>query len=68
MNEGDTKYYVSSGRPLTAAEIARLDEIEARLGHSVDIPTMSDEAWATAVRRKHRKTMHSHPVPARTAQ
>lgn len=52
MNEGGTRYHVSSGRTLTPAEIARLDEIEARLGDSVDIPEISDEVWATAPRRK----------------
>ena len=57
MNENDTKYYVSSGRILTPAEIARLDKIEARMGDSVDAPEMSDAAWSAARRKK-------RPIPA----
>jgi uncharacterized protein (DUF4415 family) len=53
MNDDNTKYHVSDGRTLTPAEVARLDEIEARLGDSVDIPETSDAAWATSVRGKH---------------
>jgi len=53
MSDDDTKYHVSSGRALTLAEIARLDEIEARFGDSVDSPEISDAAWATAVQGKH---------------
>jgi uncharacterized protein (DUF4415 family) len=53
MSENDTKYHVSSGRALTPAEIARLDEIEARLGTDDEISEISDDAWATAVCGKH---------------
>ena len=52
MNGDNTKYHVSDGHPLTTAEIARLDAIEARLGNTVAIPETSDAAWATAVRGK----------------
>ncbi len=67
MSENDTKYHVSSGRPLTPAEIARLDEIEARLGDSVDAPEMSDEAW-TSARRMHRRALERQVVPAASRQ
>jgi len=63
MNEDDTKYHTSDGRILTVAEIARLDEIEARLGESVDVPETSDAAWATAVRGKHYMAMVKDAVP-----
>jgi uncharacterized protein (DUF4415 family) len=53
MSEDNTKYHVSDGRTLTPAEIARLDEIEARLGDDEEIPEISDAAWATARRGKH---------------
>jgi uncharacterized protein (DUF4415 family) len=42
---------------LTPSEIARLDEIEARLEDSDEIPETSDGAWATAVRGKHSAAM-----------
>ncbi len=64
MNEDDTPYHVSSGRLLTATEIARLDEIETRPGHSVEIPELSDGAWATAVRRKGRVRVAGAMPPA----
>jgi hypothetical protein len=50
MNENATKYRSFDGSPLTPSEIARLDEIEGRLGDSDEIPETSDNAWATAVR------------------
>jgi uncharacterized protein (DUF4415 family) len=56
MNEGDTKYHTSDGSVLTPPEIARLDEIETRLGESDDIPETSDAAWAASVRGKHTKS------------
>jgi uncharacterized protein (DUF4415 family) len=59
MNENATKYRSSDGHPLTPTEIARLNEIEARLGDSDTIPETSDDAWATAVRGKHAKAMEA---------
>jgi uncharacterized protein (DUF4415 family) len=53
MNGDNTKYRSADGSPLTPNEIARLDEIEVRLGDSEEIPETSDEAWATAERGKH---------------
>jgi uncharacterized protein (DUF4415 family) len=47
------KYQTSDGRELTPAQIARLDEIEARVGESVDFPPAPEANWATAVRGKH---------------
>ena len=55
MSEDNMKYRVSDGRVLTPAEIARLDQIEARLGGDEDTPEISDAAWATARRGKHTK-------------
>jgi uncharacterized protein (DUF4415 family) len=46
------KYHSSDGSTLTPAAIARLDELEARLGDSVDIPPAPEANWATAVRGK----------------
>lgn len=54
MKDGSSKYHSSDGRPLTAAEIARLDEIEAQVGDAEDVLETSDSAWATAVVGKHR--------------
>jgi uncharacterized protein (DUF4415 family) len=59
MNANATKYRTSDGSPLTPSEVARLDEIEARLGDSDEIPETSDDAWATAVRGKHAKAMEA---------
>lgn len=55
MNGDRSKYRAADGTLLTSAEIARLDEVEARLGNSDDIPEISDAAWATAMRGKHAK-------------
>jgi uncharacterized protein (DUF4415 family) len=63
MNEDDTKYHTSDGSVLTAAEIARLDEVEARVGESDDVPETSDAAWATAVRGKHYRVMAKDAIP-----
>jgi uncharacterized protein (DUF4415 family) len=63
MNEDDTKYHTSDGTVLTAAEIARLDEIEGHVGESLDIPETSDASWATAVRGKHYRAMAKDAVP-----
>jgi uncharacterized protein (DUF4415 family) len=52
MNEDSTKYRTADGTPLTSAEIARLEALEARIG-DIDIPETSDAAWATAQRGKH---------------
>ncbi len=49
------KYYVSTGRELTPAEIARLDQIEAVFGDDLEISETTPEQWATAVRGKHYK-------------
>jgi uncharacterized protein (DUF4415 family) len=57
------KYHTSDGSVLTLAQITRLDEIEARLGESDDIPEISDAAWATAVRGKHYKAMVQDTIP-----
>ena len=62
MSDDATKYRTSDGSVLTAAEIVRLDEIEARLGDSDEIPETPDEAWASAVRGKHTRAA---PVPVR---
>jgi uncharacterized protein (DUF4415 family) len=47
------KYHTSDRRVLTPGQIARLDEIEARVGESVDFPPAPEANWATAVRGKH---------------
>lgn len=47
------KYHTSDGRSLTPGQIARLDEIEARVGKSVDFPPAPEANWGTAVRGKH---------------
>jgi uncharacterized protein (DUF4415 family) len=65
MNEGSTKYHTSDGRVLTPAQIARLDEIESRLGESDDIPETSSTAWATAVRGKHSLATVRDVIPIR---
>ncbi len=49
------KYVSHDGRPLTPAQIARLDEIEAVFGDDLEIPETTPEQWATAVRGKHYK-------------
>jgi uncharacterized protein (DUF4415 family) len=49
------KYHTSDGATLTPGQIARLDEIEARVGESVDFPPAPESNWATAVRGKHYK-------------
>jgi uncharacterized protein (DUF4415 family) len=49
------KYRTSDGSGLTPAQIARLDQIEARVGDSVDFPPAPEANWATAVRGKHYK-------------
>jgi uncharacterized protein (DUF4415 family) len=65
MNENAMKYQTSDGRVLTPAEIARLDEIEARLGESDDTAEISDAAWTTAVRGKHYKAAAMDTIPIR---
>ncbi len=55
MSEGNTKYRVSDCRALTPAEIARLDEMEARLGDPDETAEIPDAAWATAQKGKHAK-------------
>jgi uncharacterized protein (DUF4415 family) len=57
MNETATKYRSTDRRPLTPLDIARLDEIEARLGDSDTVPETWDDAWRKAVRGKHAKAM-----------
>ena len=57
MSEDNTKYHVSDDHVLTAAEIARLDQIEARLGDNDGPPQIPDAAWASAVRGKHADAM-----------
>jgi uncharacterized protein (DUF4415 family) len=52
------KYHTSDGATLTPGQIARLDEIEARVGESVDFPPAPEASWATAVRGKHYKAAH----------
>jgi hypothetical protein len=66
MSDETTKHRTADGSPLTPSEIARLDEIEARLEDSDEIPETSDGAWATAVRGKHSAAMQrrtSDPLP-----
>jgi uncharacterized protein (DUF4415 family) len=59
MNEDNTQYRTADGRSLSPSEIARLDEIEARLGDSDEIAETSDDAWATSVRGKHAKAIEA---------
>jgi uncharacterized protein (DUF4415 family) len=59
------KYHTSDGSELTPAQIARLDEIEARIGDSLDFPPAPEANWATAVRGKHAKAMASDTIPIR---
>jgi hypothetical protein len=47
------KYHTSDGRRLTPGQIARLNEIEARVGGSVDFPPAPEANWATAARGEH---------------
>ncbi len=49
------KYVTSDGRPLTQAQIARLEELEAKFGDDLEIPETTPEQWATAVIGKHYK-------------
>jgi uncharacterized protein (DUF4415 family) len=53
MNDDNTKYHTADGSPLTAADAARLDRLEPRLGDRDEIPETSDAAWSTAQRGKH---------------
>lgn len=45
-----SKYRTSDGSKLSAAQIARLDEIEARMGDDAAFPPAPEANWATAVR------------------
>jgi uncharacterized protein (DUF4415 family) len=56
MNDEATKYRTADGSPLTPAETARLDALEARLGDPDDIPETSEAAWSTAARGKHARS------------
>ena len=47
------KYRLSDGHVLTAAELGRLDEIEARLRHDPANAEIAESAWARAQRGKH---------------
>jgi len=47
-----SKYRTHDGSKLTPAQIARLDEIEARLGDGDDFPPAPGANWATSVRGK----------------
>ena len=47
-----SKYLTVDGSKLTPAQIARLDEIESRLGDDDDFPPVPEANWATAVRGK----------------
>ena len=44
------KYRTADGSKLSPAQIARLDEIEARMGDDDDFPPVPEANWATAVR------------------
>jgi len=44
------KYRTADGSKLIPAQIARLDEIEARMGDDDDFPPVPEANWATAVR------------------
>jgi uncharacterized protein (DUF4415 family) len=44
------KYRTADGSKLTPARIARLDEVEARMGDDDDSPPVPEANWATAVR------------------
>ena len=65
MSEDAMKYRTYDGSALTAAEIARLDEIEARLGETDEIPEISDATWATSVRGKHARKAAEAVIPVR---
>ena len=47
------KYRISEGSELTPEQVARLDEIEARVGEAVDFPPAPEANWAAAVRGRH---------------
>jgi uncharacterized protein (DUF4415 family) len=47
------KYHTSEGGVLTPRQIARMDEIEARVSESIDFPPAPEANWATAVRARH---------------
>jgi uncharacterized protein (DUF4415 family) len=53
VNDYSMKYRTADRSPLTPAEIARLEALEAHIGDIDDIPETSDAAWATAQRGKH---------------
>ena len=44
------KYRTADGSKLSPAQIARLDEIEARMGDDDDFPPVPEANWAAAVR------------------
>src|SRR5487761_2723923 len=44
------KYRTADGSKLSPAQIARLDEIEARMGDDDDFPPVPEANWATAAR------------------
>jgi len=45
-----SKYRTADGSKLTTAQIARLEEIEARIGEDDDFPPAPEANWASAVR------------------
>jgi uncharacterized protein (DUF4415 family) len=47
-----SKYRTADGSPLSAERIARLDEVEARIGDADDCPPAPEQNWATSVRGK----------------
>jgi uncharacterized protein (DUF4415 family) len=49
------KYRTADGGLLPPGQIARLDQIGARIGNTVDFPPAPEANWATAVRGKHQK-------------
>lgn len=57
MNEDNTNYRASDGHSLTPAEIARLDQIESRIGDDDGPTEIPDAAWASAIRGKHAGVM-----------
>jgi uncharacterized DUF497 family protein len=52
-NGDGMKFHTSDGGVLTPEQLARLDEIEARVGGSVDFPSAREANWASAVRARH---------------
>ena len=64
MSEGDMKYHVSDGAPLTPAQISRMDAIEAHAGDAIDIPETTQAGWLSPVRGKYAAKAITVPLDA----